>query len=106
MKTISIEVKDTTAKKLEYLTEEKKIQLARLIDLWITEPGQILKVMEEMGEYAAKQGLTQEKLDRLLEVSDEDKLWLSSISSNPAFGFLKDDTEDIYNLTDGSSIND
>lgn len=66
MKTISIQVENSTAKKIELLTDEKKIQLARLIDLWITEPKQILQVMEDIGEYAAKQGLTKDKLDKLL----------------------------------------
>ena len=37
--------------------------------------------------------------------TDEEKLWLSSISSNPAFDFLKDQKEDNYSLTDGRSIN-
>jgi len=37
---------------------------------------------------------------------DEEKLWVDSISSNPAFDFLKDEAEDIYSLTDGSSISD
>ena len=66
MKTIMIQVENATAKKIELLSEDKRIQLARLIDLWVSEPGQILKVMEEIGEYAAKQGITKEKLDQLL----------------------------------------
>ena len=37
---------------------------------------------------------------------DEEKLWVDSISSNPAFDFLKDEAEDIYSLTDGRSISD
>ena len=32
---------------------------------------------------------------------DEEKLWLESISSNPAFNFLNDKSEDIYSLNDG-----
>ncbi|MCX6258733.1 MAG: hypothetical protein NTW49_12675 [Bacteroidia bacterium] len=32
---------------------------------------------------------------------EEEKLWMSSISSNPAFNFLKDSNEDIYSLNDG-----
>lgn len=69
MKTISIQVENATAKKIELLPDDKKVQLGRLIDLWVSEPRQILQVMEEIGEYAAKQGLTKEKLDELL--SDE-----------------------------------
>ena len=35
---------------------------------------------------------------------DEEKEWLNAISNNPAFEFLKDDSEDIYSLTDGEPI--
>ena len=37
---------------------------------------------------------------------DEEKLWINSISSNPAFNFLKDSNENIYSLTDGEPFND
>ncbi len=33
-----------------------------------------------------------------------EKLWLSSISSNAAFELLKDTKEDIYSITDGKPI--
>ena len=36
----------------------------------------------------------------------EEKLWLDSVSSNPAFDFLKDPDEDIYSLNDGRPFND
>ena len=58
MKTITLQAENATAKKLEFLSDDKKMELVRLIELWISEPGPILQVMEEMGEYAAKQGLT------------------------------------------------
>ncbi len=45
-------------------------------------------------------------VDETNDDKDEEKLWLNSITSNPAFDFLKDQTEDIYSLTDGSSISD
>lgn len=35
---------------------------------------------------------------------DEEKEWLKAISDNPSFEFLKDDSEDIYSLTDGEPI--
>ncbi len=35
---------------------------------------------------------------------DEEKEWLKVISDNPAFEFLKKDSEDIYSLTDGEPI--
>jgi hypothetical protein len=37
---------------------------------------------------------------------EENSLWLRSISSNPAFDFLKDIEEDIYSLSDGKPFND
>ena len=38
--------------------------------------------------------------------SDDEKLWLQSISNNSAFEFLKDKDEDIYSLNDGEPLND
>ena len=37
---------------------------------------------------------------------DEEKLWMDSISKNPAFDFLRDTVEDIYSLQDGEPFND
>ena len=39
------------------------------------------------------------------EIEDE-KLWLNSISNNPAFAFLNDKEEDIYSLADGKPFSD
>jgi hypothetical protein len=36
---------------------------------------------------------------------DDEKLWMNSISSNPAFDFLKNSEEDIYSLNDGEPFN-
>ncbi len=38
--------------------------------------------------------------------NDEEQIWLDSISSNPAFDFLKDKSEDIYSINDGEPFND
>lgn len=46
--------------------------------------------------------LVDEKSDEV----DEEKLWMSAISSNPAFGFLNDTNENIYTLADGEPFND
>jgi len=45
-------------------------------------------------------------VDEKSEDEDEEKLWLDSISTNPAFDFLKDQYEDVYTLTDGEPFND
>jgi len=37
---------------------------------------------------------------------DEEKLWLDSISKNPALDFLYNPSEDIYSLNDGEPFND
>lgn len=37
---------------------------------------------------------------------DEEKLWLDSISKNPAFDFLNEPAEDIYSVKDGEPFND
>lgn len=45
-------------------------------------------------------------VDEISDEDDEEKLWINSISSNPAFNFLKDSNENIYSLTDGEPFND
>ncbi len=46
--------------------------------------------------------LVDEKSDEV----DEEKLWMNSISANPAFDFLNDINEDIYTVTDGEPFHD
>jgi len=45
-------------------------------------------------------------LDEDFSEKDEEAIWISSISNNPAFDFLKDSLEDIYSLKDGEPFND
>lgn len=45
-------------------------------------------------------------VDEMKDDVDEEKLWMSAISSNPAFNFLNDEKEDIYSLTDGEPFSD
>ena len=35
---------------------------------------------------------------------DDEKMWIDTISGNPAFDFVNDPDEDIYSLKDGESI--
>ncbi len=67
MKEIIIQVKNETAEKIERLPDNKKVELSQMIELWVSEQKPILKVMEELGQYAASQGLSKEKLDDLLK---------------------------------------
>jgi len=45
-------------------------------------------------------------IDEQSDDIDEEKEWINSIQSNPAFDFLKEPTENIYSLTDGEPFND
>ena len=45
-------------------------------------------------------------LDEQNDDIDEEKKWLNSIQSNPAFDFLKESSENIYTLTDGEPFNE
>ncbi|MBI9037751.1 MAG: hypothetical protein JEY97_06420 [Bacteroidales bacterium] len=45
-------------------------------------------------------------LDDNIPDQDEEKLWMSSISKNPAFDFLNDPSEDVYSINDGVPFND
>ncbi len=36
----------------------------------------------------------------------EEKIWLNSISKNPAFDFLKDSAEDVYTINNGEPFDD
>ncbi len=44
-------------------------------------------------------------LDEENSENQEEKLWMRSISKNPAFDFLNDPAEDIYSLNDGEPFN-
>ena len=60
-------------------------------------------------DYPLKQREKKVKIIILLAEEDEqneEKLWLYSVSNNPAFDFLKEKEEDIYSLKDGKPIKD
>ena len=37
---------------------------------------------------------------------EEEKIWMNSVSNNPAFDFLNDPAEDVYSIKDGEPFND
>ena len=43
--------------------------------------------------------------DEKNDQTDEEQIWLQSISSNPAFDFLHDPAEDVYSIKDGEPFN-
>jgi len=42
----------------------------------------------------------------MIQTMNDDKLWMKAVTSNPAFDFLNEPTENIYSLTDGEPFND
>jgi hypothetical protein len=45
-------------------------------------------------------------LDEDSSENNEEAIWISSISNNPAFDYLIDSAEDIYSIKDGEPFND
>jgi len=39
-------------------------------------------------------------------LQEEEKLWMDSVTKNPAFNFLNEPEEDVYSLKDGEPMND
>ncbi len=74
MRTIQIEVSDEIASKISRLSSEKKEELTQLISLWVEKDSlwvekdirTFREVIKDMSEYAQKQGLTPEILEKLL----------------------------------------
>jgi hypothetical protein len=45
-------------------------------------------------------------LDEEDQSKDEESLWMESISKNPAFDYLMEESEDIYTVNDGEPLDD
>ncbi len=45
-------------------------------------------------------------VDETTDYNDDETQWLNGISSNPAFDFLNEPSENIYTLKDGETFND
>ncbi len=43
-------------------------------------------------------------LDEEEQAEDEEALWMNTVSKNPAFEYLNDDSENIYTVNDGEPI--
>lgn len=70
MRTVQIEVKEDTAQRIEQLTKSEKNELSRFIDVWLQDRRSLREVMDDISEYAQRQGLTPELLDKLLKEND------------------------------------
>lgn len=66
MKTITLEVKDTTAEKLSKMSVAEKKSIAETLDLLVGRKRSLEEIMKEASEQARKNGLTPEILEQLL----------------------------------------
>ncbi|MEQ8684642.1 MAG: hypothetical protein RIE86_05080 [Imperialibacter sp.] len=66
MKTIALTVSDNIASQLEKLPKEKLQELEQVISEWLDPKQALLENMRRIGEHAKAQGLTEEKLNELL----------------------------------------
>ena len=67
MKTITLEISDELADRFSKLSEKEKNDMAEMIDLLMGDTRSLRQVMDDMSEYAQKQGLTPEILEELLK---------------------------------------
>lgn len=66
MTIVQVPVTESTAEQYQRLTDEQKSALSALITDSLSEPTDLLDVMDYVSFKAAKRGLTPEKLDELL----------------------------------------
>lgn len=67
MKTITLNVSDEVASKLERLTEEEKQSAIETLSRLLNDKRTLFEVMDDISKYAKKQGMTEEKLKDLLK---------------------------------------
>ena len=66
MKTISLKVSNSAAERFRRMTNKEKLNLNKLFNEIIEDKRKLFEVMDDMSAYAAKKGLTPEKLDEIL----------------------------------------
>lgn len=66
MKTISLKVSNSAAERFRRMTNKEKLNLNKLFNEIIEDKRTLFEVMDDMSAYAAKKGLTPEKLDEIL----------------------------------------
>ncbi|MBX2913726.1 MAG: hypothetical protein KF856_00505 [Cyclobacteriaceae bacterium] len=67
MKTITLEASDELADRFAKLSEEDKRGLSEMVRLLIEDKRTLRQVMDDISEYAQKQGMTPELLEQLLK---------------------------------------
>jgi hypothetical protein len=67
MKTITLETSDELADRFAMMSDKDKRELARMINLLLEDKRDLRQVMDDISEYAQKQGMTPELLEQLLK---------------------------------------
>ncbi len=71
MKTINIRVSDKAAEIFLSMNKNEKNRISQLFDELLEDERTLFQVMDDISEYAKKQGLTPEKLDEILTDDSE-----------------------------------
>ncbi len=67
MKTITLNVSDDLASRFENLTEQEKQSALETLSMLLNDKRTLFEVMDDISEYAKKQGMTEEILKDLLK---------------------------------------
>jgi predicted AAA+ superfamily ATPase len=67
MKTITLEASDELADRFAKLSEEDKKGLSEMVRILMEDKRTLRQVMDDISEYAQKQGMTPELLEQLLK---------------------------------------
>lgn len=67
MKTITLSVSDELASRLKMLTEQEKQLALETLSRLLNDKRTLFEVMDDISEYAKKQGINEEKLKDLLK---------------------------------------
>lgn len=73
MKTITLEVSDNIAEKINRMSPGEKLAVSKTLDRIVSNRRSLEDIMHEMGEQARKNGLTPEILETILKEIDEEK---------------------------------
>ena len=67
MKTITLNVSDELASRLEKLTDQERQLTLETLSRLLNDKRTLFEVMDDISEYAKKQGMTEEKMKDLLK---------------------------------------
>lgn len=73
MKTITLEVSDPTAEKLEKMSAAEKRTIAETLDILVGRKRNLREIMDDLSAQAEKNGLTPEILEQILKEIDEER---------------------------------